>query len=170
MAYALLAESREERVELLRVGLVFLSLVGLVALLVAGYALPGRFINNGANEFEGDERVRAEWALDYATGKYFGGEIFPSPEGVIEALLTTTYRVERIGECENVPPNEFPEPPIGLPSDPALPEDKLLEMVAEGRRTPGLSNFSYEVQRYTPFGIPYVMETEAEAELCDFTL
>ena len=153
----------------MKVGL-FLSFVELVALVVAGYALPPRPIDNGVGDFEGEDRLRAEWALDFATGKNYGDEFFPAPEGLIEALLTTAYRVKRVGECENVPPGKTPEPPLGSPSDLALPEDEVLEMVAEGRRPPGPGNFSYEVQRYTLFGIPYVVETEAEAELCDFTL
>ena len=148
---------------MVKVALTFLSFIGLVALVIAGFALPALLIDD--DDFEGEDRLRAEWALSSAKQ-----EDFETPEGLIEALLTTAYRVERIGECGNVPPGETPEPPLGSPSDPALPEDELLDMIAEGHRSPGPGNFSYEVQRYTLFGIPYVVETEAEAELCDFTL
>lgn len=143
--------------------------VALLALLVAGFVLPARSIDDGLRDFGGDDRDRAEWALAIARGADPGDEFWPDPDAVLERVLTTAYWVERVDECENIPRGRAPEPTVSEPS--SVPSEREAEaMLEKGRRLPQSGNFSYEVRRHTLFGAPYALETEAEAELCDFTL
>jgi len=144
--------------------------VALLASLVAGFVLPARSIDDGLRDFEGDDRDRAEWALAIARDADLGDEFWPDPDAVIERVLTTAYRVERVDECENIPRGLAPEPTVSGPASVPRSEGEIEAMLGKGQRPPQPGNFSYEVRRYTLFGVPYALETEAEAELCDFTL
>ena len=130
-----------------------------VAVLVAGFVLPWFLIPDGVNRFEGENRLRAELVLSGVEGP--PGPNDDDPKALVEALITTAYRIEDVGPCYGWPAEEPREPPpVWEPrrTPEQIEEEIRAEQPPEYRDYPiGLFTelTHHEVRLYTLFGIPY---------------
>lgn len=130
-----------------------------VLLLVAGYVLPGVLIPNGVDQFEGTNRQRAELVLAGVEGVW--GPNDDDPEALVEALITTAYRIEEVGPCHGWPAEEPREPPPTWepPMSPEQIEEEIRAEQPEEYRDYPIELFTelshHRVKLYTLFGIPY---------------
>ena len=129
-----------------------------VLVLTAGYVLPGFLIPDGVDRVVGEDRLRAELVL--AGVKGVRGPNDDDPEALIEALITTAYRIEDVGPCRGWPAEEPREPPPvwEVPMTPEIEDEIRAEQPEEYRDYP-IELFTelthHEVRLYTLFGIPY---------------
>ena len=136
--------------------------------LVAGFVLPRLLIPDGLSKFEGDDRYRAESALEGVRNEAWSDND-PAPKDLFRAILTTAYRVEEVGPCKGWPAEEPREPPpVYYPPLTPKNEEEVIreEMGPEFRDVPLYlltENTHHEVRLYTVFGIPYA----TDALTCD---
>ena len=117
-----------------------LSIIGLVILVLSGFALPKHFIDSGINEFEGKDRDRARFALWFAEQEQ---------DETVGEIMITAYRVERVDKCNGPPASDPPD----IKTSPTPQESK--ELARELPYPPDVGYVSFEVVIYSVFGIPF---------------